>query len=151
MPDSDFAGVVSGCTVEDRPALWDLCKANHPLASSFDVAATLKDADFGAWAVYRDHNQTIRVAVLMHPNGAVQLMMKAEDISDPEVKQGFLQLARQVHKAFKLNGITDLTILCPKRLKPFVDLLYSEGFLSSEVYTIHGMHFTERREIDRTQ
>ena len=78
-------------------------------------------------------------------------MMKADDIGDPEARQGFLKLAREVHKAFKVNGITDLTILCPKRLKPFVDLLYSEGFLSSEVYTLHGMHFTAAGEIERAQ
>ena len=144
---------MSGCTVEDRPALWELCRANDPLASTLEIGASLQGADLKVWAVYRDKNDKIRVAMYMYPDGAVHLVMKPEGMSDPEVKHGFLQLAREVHKAFKVNsnGITALAILCPKMLKPFMDMLYREGFLSREVYTLHGMHFTPAGDIDRAQ
>jgi hypothetical protein len=151
MPDSDFAGVVSGCTVEDRPALWELCNRMDPLAPWLDIAASLRNENVGSWAVYRDNNREIRVAVFMQPGGTVHMVMKPEDMCDPVVKQGFLQLAQEVHRAFKMNGVADLVILCPERLKPFVQMLSSEGFLSREVYTAHGMHFTPAGDIDRAQ
>ena len=153
MPaDAEFnAGQVSGCTVEDRPALWEMCRATEPLASVQEIGNSLQDADFARWAVYRDRNSRIRIAVYMNPNGTIHLLMQSEDMSDPEVKQGFLELARGVHKAFKVNGITDLVIVCPKVLRPFMAMLTNDGFVSAEIYTIHGMHFTGAGQIDRAQ
>lgn len=142
-------GTVGACTPEDLPALLDLYRAVYPNATAADLAANITDEDIRAWALYRDEQSEIRVAIFLARDGVTWLFARPDDCASPEVRHGSLMLAEHVYKAVAPDGVRHLVIAHAASLNRLGDSLEKEGFVSSAINVARLIHFTDLGEVAR--
>jgi hypothetical protein len=149
-PSSEFPrGTVGPCTPDDRAALTDLYRAVYPDATAYDLANDIKDSESAAWGAYRDSQGEIRVAMFIWTTGVVWILANPEECGSPEVRKGFLMLAKDVRRVLAQSGVTEFAVVHAACLNEFGALLEREGFFSKPISLVRNMHFDDSGEAQR--
>ncbi len=142
-------GTVSACTPADRAALTDLYRAVYPNAAAAEIAGDVRDDELPAWITYRDGEGEIRAAMFIRADGVALVLARPEESDAPEVKTGFLRVAKEARAAVAKYGVSELIVFHAASLEPLGRALEREGFLTKQLAIARVMHFGEHGEIIR--
>ena len=142
-------GAIVACTVEDRPALFDLYRASCPEVPVAAIASDVNEQSIRFWYACKSESGEIRVAMFVWASGVVFVLVRPEDVESEEVAAAFLNLAREIRRRLAPSGVTELSILHSTRIQRFGELLERAGFLSKELVVARTMHFSAAGEVER--